>query len=264
MPSAFLPKRGVIRIYGEDRLVFLQGLVTQDMRRASSDQMLYSCLLTPQGKYLADFFVTQADDAILLDIDRSLLTDVIKRLSMFKLRSRVVIEDVSEHYHVSAVWQTDKPLGQFVYVDPRATDIGWRVLGKVDGQDDYMLWQMQNGLPDVADFVRERTSMLEANMDLLNALSWEKGCYMGQELTARTHYRGLIKKRLLPIRFTQDVSIEPDTAVEKSGKIIGHTRSQHKNQALVQLQLEALQPGDAVTVAGQNATVIFPHWFIQL
>jgi folate-binding protein YgfZ len=263
MSSTALSQRGFIRISGDDKADFLQGLITQDMRLVNPGTLLYACLLTPQGKYLADFFITQIGDDFIVDIDQSLLADTIKRLTIFKLRSKVVLEDVSSQYAVSAFWNEDKPEKELA--DPRAANIGWRVISDkaiAVAQDDYQLWQLQNGLPDVADFVRERTSMLEANMDLLNALSWDKGCYMGQELTARTHYRGLVKKRFLPLKFNNDILIDMDTPVEKDGKVIGHTRTQHKNYALAQLQLENLQNGDALTINGQNANVIFPSWFL--
>lgn len=263
MTEAALSHRGFIRISGDDKADFLQGLITQDMRLVNKDALLYACLLTPQGKYLADFFITQIGDDFILDIDKSLLADTLKRLTMFKLRSKVTLADASNDYFVAAHW-SDKPAGDGVYADPRANNIGWRIILNKEisyGRGDYTLWQLQNGLLDVADFQRERTSMLEANMDLLNALSWDKGCYMGQELTARTHYRGLIKKRFLPVKFDTDVSVAVDTPVEKDGKLIGHTRSQHKNYALAQLQLVGLQNGDRVAIAGNPASIQFPAWF---
>jgi tRNA-modifying protein YgfZ len=262
MACAALTHRGVIRISGEDKTDFLQGIVTQDIRRVSSDKLLYGCFLTPQGKYLVDFFITERDGAFLLDVDRSLIADFIKRLTMYKLRSRVVIEDVSDHYHVTAYWQ-ERPESSLALEDPRAPNIGWRSMDteKIEAHDNYALWQLQNGLPDVGDFLRERTTMLESNMDLLNAVSFDKGCYMGQELTARTHYRGLIKKRFFPIRFESDVSIAFETPVEKESKIIGQTRTQRNDWAMAVLQLENLQNGDVVTAGGHTAKVAFPTWF---
>lgn len=262
--TAYLQQRGVIRITGDDRLNFLQGIVTQDMRKVASDSLLYGCFLTPQGKYLVDFFVIEQGDGVLLDVATALIPDFIKRLTMFKLRSKVTIEDMSDTYRLYAFWgEGDMPDGALI--DPRYVGMGTRLITdqKIDVsvQADYDLWQMQNGVPDVLDFERERTSMLEANMDLLHAVSWDKGCYMGQELTARTHYRGLVKKRLYPVRLTTQQDLEKDMPILLDGKTIGYIRRQHKDWAMAQVQIEHVSGDTNVITADQDATVIIPKWF---
>ena len=264
MSSAHLSHRGVIRISGADKADYLQGIITQDIRLIATDRLLYSCFLTPQGKYLADFFITQIGEDWFIDVDQSLLADLLKRMSMYRLRSKVELEDVSSQFNILAFWDGDAP--ENTLADPRTPKTGWRMFAPIDvtaGQEDYNLWRLQNGLPDTGDFLRERSMMLECNMDLLHAVSFDKGCYMGQELTARTHYRALIKKRLLPIRFEGDVKVPFDTPVQMNDKPIGLLRTSYKNYALALLNLEKLEDGAQVTVDGQIAQVFFPEWFIQ-
>lgn len=266
MLGQHLEHRGVIKISGADKEEFLQGIITQDVRKISPDTLVYSCFLTPQGKYLADFFITEMASDWYFDVDHALLEDLIKRLTIYKLRSRVMIENVSEQFKICALWNGQKPAG--CLVDPRTSQIGGRAFISPDRatmfeQGDYNYWRLQNGLPDTNDFIRERSMMLESNMDLLNAVSFDKGCYMGQELTARTHYRALIKKRLLPLRFSKDATISFDAEVRQEDKVIGHMRSQHGDHGLALLQLEHAKDGLPVTVEGAEATVFFPEWFIQ-
>ncbi len=262
MFQSVLTHRGFISITGEEAKSYLQGIITNDIFKVDADHAVYSCFLTPQGKYLADFFMYPYEDGVLIEVDKSLLPDLLKRLTMYRLRSKATLADVSDQYTVTVVWDTDQhPENSFK--DPRTDKAGYRLINaSLDiPQGDYTLWQMQNNLPDVSDFTRERTSMLEANMDMLNALSWDKGCYMGQELTARTHYRGLIKKRILPLKFLEDVTVDRDTVVTVSGKTIGHIIRSHKNYALAQMTLEGLENGQSCEVNGMQATVEMPEWF---
>lgn len=256
---AKLPHRGFIKVSGEDARNFLQGIITNDVFAVMPDNPVYACFLTPQGKYLADFFIYQIGDDLVLDVDGGLLPDLLKRLTMYKLRSKVTLEDVSSQYIVTAIW------GQEAngFCDPRHPVMGFRVLNAdITGEPgDYALWQMQNGIPDVTDFERERTAMLEANLDFLNAISWTKGCYMGQELTARTHYRGLVKKRFLPIELSAAADLEKDTVITRDGKTIGFLRRTYQNWALATIQLEALEQGNECMVGDIAGTIHVPEWF---
>ncbi len=275
-----LSHRGVLKISGADKIDFLQGIVSQDVRNVAPDKWLYGCFLTPQGKYLVDFFIMAVGDDFILDVDKVLLPDFIRRLTLYKLRSNVVLGDVSAQYNIHAFWNGEGA----GFPDPRWGGLGTRLLTTDDLPDDggdYALWLMQNGVPDANDFERERTTMLEANMDLLNAVSFDKGCYMGQELTARTHYRGLVKKRFLPLRFSSSSgslgldprvhgssgqaqrpqSFEKDTPVSQDGKTIGLIRRSHQNWAMAKVELEAAEKNQRVTVDGVDAEIIFPAWF---
>jgi folate-binding protein YgfZ len=265
MNQAQLPHRGFISVTGEDALTFLQGIITNDVTHAAGEKAVYACFLTPQGKYLADFFVYPVEGGVLLDVDKEILPDLLKRLTMYKLRSKVVLEDVSDKYSVTAVWNTIEHLHN-AFADPRGINFGYRALNQEfeAEQEDYTLWQMQNGLPDVADFERERTTMAEANIDFLNGISWTKGCYMGQEITARMHYRGLVKKRFLPLEFSVEKEIASDTPITRDGKNIGFLRRVYKNRAIGVIMLEALEGGRQCEVDGIAATIHVPEWFTQL
>lgn len=256
-----LPHRGFIRIQGDDARSFLQGIISNDTMAVTKDHAVYACFLTPQGKYLADFFLYEHGDALLLEVDKSLLPDLLKRLTMYKLRSKVTLEDVSDQHTMTVTWhELDRP--PHGVVDPRGANFGWRVLdADITGeQGDYALWQIQNGLPDVADFERERSTMAEANLDFLNAISWTKGCYMGQEITARMHYRGLVKKRYLPIKLSQNKNITPDTPITRDGKTIGFVRRSYQGWAIGPVMLEALEKGTTCQIDGIDAELTVPSW----
>lgn len=269
MKCSVLNNRGFILVSGEDAKSFLQGIITNDVMNVAHDKAIYSCFLTPQGKYLADFFMYDHKGDVLLDVDQSILQNLLKRMSMFKLRSKVTLEDVSDQFSMHAIWDThvtpDIP-NVHIFADPRADVMGYRILGTKEtvlesASDDYLLWQMQNGIANVTDFERERTTMLEANMDFLNALSWTKGCYMGQELTARTHYRGLTKKRFLPVKLSAAQDIAVDTVVTQNDKTIGFVRGVRGEYALAQIQLEAVQKDRQCMIDGQQAAIQIPEWF---
>lgn len=271
MAQQTLTHRGVIKITGQDKADFLQGIITNDVRLIDQDKAIYSCFLTPQGKYLADFFIVAKGDDWLLDVDHSLLDDLIRRMSMYKLRSKVTLDDVSQEYKVIAYWDhaSQIPDGVTKFKDPRTPDIGWRAIVPsqsivIKDEDDYNLWRLQKGVPDTGDFIRERSMMLECNMDLLNALSWDKGCYMGQELTARTHYRALIKKRLIPLRFSEPVALPFDAEIRHEEKAIGTLRSSHNGYGLGLINLEAIKENPKLMVAGYHTYMFFPNIVEQL
>jgi folate-binding protein YgfZ len=262
MSHQTLTHRGVIKVSGVDKVEFLQGIISNDVRLIDENKAIYSWFLTPQGKYLADFFIVAKGDDWFLDVDQSLLDDLMRRLAIYKLRSKVTLENVSHEYKVVAYWEVKPDNNTILYFDPRLSQLGWRALVitdqlPIEDEADYNYWRLQHGVPDSCDFIRERSIMLECNMDLLNAISWDKGCYMGQELTARTHYRALIKKRLIPLRFQGDIDLPMDTPILRNGKEIGVLRSCHRNLAIALLALESLQDGEILMAETYPAQVCF-------
>jgi folate-binding protein YgfZ len=265
MAVACLTDRAVIRVSGDERVAFLNGLISQDVSKVTPEQPQYGWLLTPQGKYFSDFIMVEDGDALLLDMPASRKDVTFTRLRMFVLRAKVVLEDVSADYHVYAAW--DGGVLNNGFVDPRVADLGQRVITHeaLDSDatlDDYHTHRILCGVPDVSNMDIERTAMLEANMEMLHGVDWNKGCYMGQELTARTHYRGLIKKRLLPFRFEGDAP-DYDTPLMLSDESIGHVRGvvHGVGMALVKMEFAADAWAQDCSVNGQTARVLKPDWF---
>jgi tRNA-modifying protein YgfZ len=254
---ARLPERGVLAVAGEDRFSFLQGLVSNDVTEARPGRAVWAALLTPQGKWLADFFIvsdsTFADSPfadsgrLLLDCERAQIAMLLARLQRYRLRARVSLADVSAELEVYAAWNGDPPPAPAVIAapDPRLPEAGWRLLSPTPlaataSFADWDRHRLSLGLPDGSrDLEPERTLLLEAGFDELAGVSWTKGCYMGQELTARTRYRGLIKRRLLPVAVAGPLPA-PDTPVTAGGLVRGSMRSGADDLGLASLRLDSL------------------------
>jgi len=272
-------ERGVLRLSGPDTRDFLQGIVSNDVYKASPSRALWAAFLTPQGKYLHDFFLLDEGEALLLEGDAARLPDLAKRLRPYKLRSKVEIalpepapvvallwgEGVAEALGLPNEAGAAGPLGDgLVFLDPRVPEAGARAIlpaataeatlrdaGFAPGErSDHERLRIALGLPDGArDMEPEKAILLENGFDELAGVDWQKGCWLGQELTARTKYRGLVKKRLLPVRFDGPAPA-PGTAVTRDGREVGEIRSLAGDRALALLRLEALEgplaAGDAL------------------
>ena len=186
-----LPDRGVIRITGEDRVAFLQGLVSNDVEAVVPGHAVWAAFLTPQGKWLADFFVFADGDSLLLDCERAQMPMLLQRLSRYRLRMKVALT-ADESLRVYVAWDGTPPTGDVIAPDPRLAGFAWRILTAADRavnatEGDWHRRRIANGIPDGSrDLESEKTVLLEAGFDELKGVSWTKGCYMGQELTART------------------------------------------------------------------------------
>lgn len=213
-----LPRRGLIHLEGEDRISFLQGLVSNDVEKVTTGAIQYSCLLTPQGKFLHDFFVHAGDGFLLLDCEGGARAkDLYDRLNKFRLRAKVKIS-VEENNPVYAVFHKDEGLP-----DPRSEALGRRTFQKpaLDEQpfEEWDRRRIAATIPDGSrDMELEKSTLLEAHIDKLHGLDWNKGCYMGQELTARMHYRGLAKKHLYTVTF-RDAAPAPFTDLPNGGQM---------------------------------------------
>ena len=225
-----LDDRGVLAVSGPDRRAFLQGLVSNDVDKVGRGAARYAALLTAQGKYLHDFIMVEAGESIWLDAEAARLADLKRRLSIYRLRAKVSLDERPD-LAVAAVFGDDascrarplrragtaRPFGSGVaLVDPRLAALGARVIlpretARADASRSrrsprrvstaYDRLRLSLGVPDGSrDLVLEKSILLESGFDELNGVDWQKGCYIGQELTARTKYRGLIKKRLMPVR----------------------------------------------------------------
>lgn len=264
---ALLPSRGVVELTGPDRIGFLNSLVSNDVAKAVPQTAIWAALLTPQGRYLVDFFVFSDGERLLLELARAEIPALLQKLKRFKLRSQLEVADVSDHFRVHTIWQGAPPEQALTAIDPRLLDVGYRSLDLPDNMSasvsaaDYAAHRIELGLPDgPPDLEPEKTLLLEAGFDELNGIDWQKGCYMGQELTARTKYRGLVKRRLLPVILPSSALL-PGTAILANGQEVGALRSVAGTQALAMLQLSALnQP---LFVADMPIQVRVPGWFKQ-
>jgi folate-binding protein YgfZ len=276
--------RGVLRILGPDARSFLQGLVSNDVTRATAERAIYAALMTPQGKFLHDFFILEHDGALCLDGEAARLADLQRRLSLYKLRSKVTIAPAPELavallYGDEAVARLDLPAepgtaraigNAIVFVDPRLAELGARAVLPRDGAAavlaglgfaagaiaDYERRRLAAGVPDGSrDLPVEKAILLENGFDELHGVDWQKGCYMGQELTARTKYRGLIRKRLLPVAIEGPVP-PAGTPVMAGDKEAGEMRSAVGDRGLAMLRLDSL--GDDVELRAGEAQLT-PH-----
>jgi folate-binding protein YgfZ len=240
---ASLPDRGVIEIAGDDRVSFLQGLVSNDVTLAAPDRAIWAALLTPQGKWLADFFILSDGARLLLDVERGQAAGLVQRMARFRLRAKVTLQDRSDTLHVHAAWAgtPDLPADAVAAPDPRLEAAGLRIIATslLPANATPAL-----GLPNgSADLESEKTVLLEAGFDELQGISWSKGCYMGQELTARTKYRGLLKRRLVPVAI-DGAAPAPGTPVLHDGAEVGAMRSARGAIGLALLRLDAAAAGD--------------------
>jgi folate-binding protein YgfZ len=262
--AAHLPHRSVIRISGTDRHSFLQGLVSNNVAKSADTDAIYAALLTPQGKFLHDLFILSPegafppDGAFLIDCERERSEDLLDRLKAYKLRSKVKFDDLGEALDVWAVWEaptahyTPTPPSPLqwhergLFLDPRLPKLGARefiekgrapadtVAVELAAYDEHRL---ALGIADGSrDLEIEKSTLIEANFDFLNGIDWKKGCYIGQELTARMHYRGLAKKRLFPVEI--EGKAPPFGAI--IAKDIGEMRSSSGSTGIAVLKIEAV------------------------
>jgi len=212
---ARLADRGVVSVTGADSEKLLQGLVTNELADMTEGDARYAGLLSPQGKILFDFFVVSHDKGYLLDVAREKAADLAKRLSMYKLRADVAITDVSDSFKVFAAWGADsKKLVEgrgISFQDPRHPAIGLRLLSMQDGATDaadssadghreYDALRVETGVPEGGkDFEFGDAYPHEADFDLLNGVSFTKGCYVGQEIVARMQNKTVVRRRAIKI-----------------------------------------------------------------
>ncbi len=288
-----LNDRGLLAIEGAEARTFLQGVISNDIEKATAQQAIYAALLTAQGKYLHDFFIAELNGVLLVDCEDARRDDLFRRLSMYKLRAQATISDQSGEYVAVALFGDGieeicelseqpgmaKPFHHGVaYVDPRHSGMGIRaILPREDAEqimqglnitegskEDYDNLRLQLGLPDGScDMIIEKSILLENGFDELHGVDWNKGCYIGQELTARTKHRGLIKKRLVPV-VIQGPPPAPGTTIQWDGKEVGEMRSSIDGFGLALIRLEYLDKtteADTTFSAGDaSVTPQKPDW----
>jgi len=283
-----LEDRGILAVSGPDRRPFLQGLVTNDVDKVTPRAARYAALLTAQGKYLHDFIITEADESILLDAEADRLADLKRRLSLYRLRAKASLEErpdlcAAAVFGDGALEALDLPPetgacrpynSGLAFVDPRLTALGARAILRREtakavlldsglaqtGVDAYDRLRLSLGVPDGSrDLVIEKSILLEAGFDELNGVDWQKGCYVGQELTARTKYRGLIKRRLMPVTI-KGPAPSAGTVVFADGREVGEMRSSRDGWGLALLRIEDVLAGKKFVSEDATIAPAQPEW----
>ena len=247
-----LEKRGVILVSGEDAKDFLQNIITNDINKVSNKNSVFSALLTPQGKYMNEFFVIQNNNGYLLDCSENSTKELIKDLSKYKLRSKVEIEDFSSEFVIGVINDSkfkelqdelksnentityrDTP----IFLDPRNEKLGARIISnleklyltikklslKIIDNKEYYSLAHKLGVPEIGLInLKDQLFGLEANFETLQAIDFKKGCFVGQENTARMKLKNKLRRRLLPISSSQKLNIGDEITFNdiKIGKIL--------------------------------------------
>lgn len=260
--------RSLIRVSGPDAETFLDNLLTQDLSRLPDAAVLYGALLSPQGKVLCDMLLWSEDGGIILDVDPSRAPDLLRRLTMYKLRAQVTIEDVSSQF--AALWSPEPFPG--AHADPRLQDLGWRKLVSAnenvpDGSTAYEARRLELGVPDLArDAASEEVFALEALLEEFNGVDFKKGCFVGQENVSRMKRRATTRKKFCPIAFDGEA---PAYGAEISGgpASLGSVRTGMAGRALALLRLdraqEAIAAGHDLAAAGRRVVLQPPAWLIM-
>jgi len=236
-----LSDRAVLHVAGADAESFLQNIITNDMSKLKVDKLLYACLLSPQGQYLHDFFISQAPDGngFWLDCEAARVDDLLRRFTMFRLRSKVTFENISANCRVYAAGQGDG------LPDPRLATLGSRIYSAeaaatalpVEKYHDFCIDFI---VPCGSLAIRPLDTMADVNLDHLNAVAWDKGCFIGQEVAARMFNLGKTKKRLYKI---QGEGLEAGGAVLQNGRPVGDIRHVATNGrvGLAQIKIAAAE-----------------------
>ncbi len=276
----FLPARTIISLSGDDTVDFLQGLISNDARILMENKPVYAALLSPQGRFLHDFFLIAGQGKIFIDVQSDRAKDLFSRLRLYKLRSKVEIL-MEDGLLVAALWGKELALPAQssckIYPDPRLPEMGYRLIGtesaikdfvesgkyKEAGAGQYENLRISLAVPDTKDMIVEKSLLLECGFEQLHGVDFSKGCYIGQEVTARSKFRGQVRKSFYKIK--------SDSALPGFGekiiagdKTIGETRSSQGNIGLALLYNEeyesAKKSGEPFTCSDIQLEIAHAPW----
>jgi folate-binding protein YgfZ len=283
MKAALLPDRGVVKVAGAPARSFLNGLLTTDIGLVTPAAARFAALLTPQGKIVADGIVAEAPaedgGGFFIDCPRALAIPLVDKLNFYKLRTPVVAEDLSEVLGVMAVWDGDGDTDYgLMYRDPRLPALGQRImlpphLAKEAADDlgaalvdpaDYEAHRIALGVPRGGlDFMYGDAFPHETDMDQLNGVDFEKGCYVGQEVVSRMEHRGSARNRVVPVTY-EGFGPDPGAAVTAGEKQIGTFGSRTDGRAVALLRLDrvadALAAGTPLVAGSATLRLVKPDW----
>jgi tRNA-modifying protein YgfZ len=283
MKAALLPNRGVVKVAGDGARNFLHGLVTADILNLKVGEARFGALLTPQGKIIADFIVAEAPardgGGFFLDVPRAQAVALVERLNLYKLRAKVLIEDLSEILTVLAAWNGKAVAASGLsYPDPRLPELGIRVMlpphlaapaaaelgATLVDAEEYEAHRIGLGVPrGGVDFSYGDAFPHEADMDQLAGVDFEKGCYVGQEVVSRMEHRGTARTRAVPISFDGDAP-PAGAAIVAGNRQLGHLGSTATGHGIALVRLDrvadALAHGEPLVVAGKPIRLVKPNW----
>jgi folate-binding protein YgfZ len=254
MQAALLPDRGVVKVSGEDARKFLNGLISNDMGKVGPAAARYAALLTPQGKIIVDFIIAEAapedGGGFFLDCPRALAPALTEKLNFYKLRAKVLVEDLSAALGVLAIWQGEATSDYGLsYADPRLSALGTRCMLPPD--------LAAEAAADIG------ASLTEPDLDQLGGVDFDKGCYVGQEVVSRVEHRSSARSRLVPIAY-DDFAPSSGLAVMAGEKEVGTLGSTAKGRGLALLRLDrvadALSAGTPITCGNVPIRLVKPDW----
>jgi folate-binding protein YgfZ len=283
MKAALLPDRGVVKVAGDDARKFLNGLITCDIGKVTAGQSAFAALLTPQGKVIIDFILAEADPAdgggFFLDCPRALAPALVQRLNFYRLRAKVMVEDLSETLGVLAIWDgagtTDYGL---CAADPRLPALGLRCMlpphlaaeaaadlgAELCDPAAYEAHRIALGVPRGGlDFMYGDAFPHETDMDQLGGVDFEKGCFVGQEVVSRMEHRGTARNRIVPVSY-EGFAPEAGTPMSAGEKAVGTFGSAAHGRGLAMLRLDrvadALAAGHPLIAGGVEMRLAKPSW----
>ncbi len=258
---AHLTDRAILALTGEDTIGFLQSCTTNNIKNISNKSFIYTCILNNKGKFLADFFCTQHEDKILLDVPKNILLDIAKYFHKYALGQQVEFHDMTEDFNIWAFWHGDEKIA---LPDPRLPALGQRAIlpknampqGTQKTLNDYTQHRINCGVPDgVIDGANMKVYPVELGLDDLNGISYKKGCYVGQEVTARLHFKTQPKKRVFCISF-EGKNHPHGTPIMYKNVIAGTLLTNINGKGLALLKIKHVDSGANLSVHGVKITEI--------
>ena len=260
MKAALLPDRGVVKVAGDEARTFLNGLLTADVTQVTPQSPRYAALLTPQGKIIVDCIIAEDAEGLFLDCPRALAANLVEKLKFYKLRAKVTVEDLSSSLSVLAVWDgSGRSAYGLTYADPRLPALGQRVIlptnvaaqaaadsgAQLVDASAYEAHRIALGVPHGGlDFAYGDAFPHEADMDQLNGVDFDKGCYVGQEVVSRIEHRGTARNRVVPVAADGNAP-GAGVPVMAGDKQVGLTGSAMGRQGLAMLRLDRIADANA-------------------
>lgn len=254
--TSLLSDRSIVALSGPDARTLLQGLITNDIDKLAPDRPVYAALLAPQGKILFDFLISEGDGAVLLDCAASSAEALAKRLTMYRLRAKV---EIGVRPQLAVIWGEGLD-------DPRHRGMGKRrIMAKAETgaepSEAYLEHRLKLGVPEGTDFGSDKMFALDAGLEELHGVSFEKGCYVGQELTARMKHRGTARKRLLVVE--SDAALpSPGTDVIAGGTALGEITNSYGARGFALIRLDRLDEaaGAPCAAGGISVRLVKQSW----